>query len=63
MKQPNSESKYIRPAQWAQLTNMSRAETYRNLYAGRIRAVKIERQWFIHASELTDFFERHDMAA
>lgn len=53
----------IRPLDWCLRTGMSRNETYRRLYSGDLRAVKVGKMWFINASELQDFFERYDEVA
>lgn len=48
----------IRPVEWTRRTGMSKRETYRRIYSGELKAVRIDRMWFIEASELTEFFER-----
>lgn len=53
----------IRPREWMRATGMSEGETYRHLYAGRLRAKKVGRAWYIEHSELTEFFERMNEAA
>lgn len=54
---------YIKTVQWMELTNMSRSDVYKYIYAGELKAVKIGKRWLIHASELEDFFERMNEAA
>lgn len=54
---------WIRPPEWTKRTGMSRTETYRALYEGRLRSSKVGKMWFIAASELNEFFERCNEAA
>ncbi len=54
---------WIRVVDWVKQTGMSRSETYRLMYGGQIRAVKIGKSWFIRADEITEFFERCNEAA
>lgn len=49
---------WIRPVEWTRLTGMSKRETYRRIYSGELKAVRIDRMWFVKATELQDFFER-----
>lgn len=53
----------IRPRDWMARTGMTTGETYRHLYAGRLRGVQVGRAWYIRASELIEFFEREAEAA
>lgn len=53
-----AQTKWIRPVEWVRQTGMSKRETYRRIYSGELKAVRIDRMWFIEASELIDFFER-----
>ncbi len=57
------EPRWLRPKDWMQLTGMSRTQTHRSLHDGSLRAVHIGRTWYIHADELTAFFERNDQRA
>lgn len=53
----------IRPSEFARRVDVSKAQVYRWIYAGKLRATLIGRAWFIPVSELEEFFEREAEAA
>ena len=62
-READTQVEWIRPPEWSRRTGMSRSETYRLMYAGDLRAVKVGKMWFIDANELAEFFERMNEAA
>lgn len=52
------EPRWLRPKDWMRMTGMTHSCTYRSIYDGSLRAVKVGRTWFIRADELEGFFDR-----
>ncbi len=50
--------KWLRPTEFARATGVSRAQVYRWIYSGQLRAKQVGRIWLIPVEEITEFFER-----
>jgi excisionase family DNA binding protein len=48
----------IRPSEFARRVDVSKAQVYRWIYAGKLKATLIGSAWFIPVEELEEFFER-----
>lgn len=48
----------IRPGEFARRVDVSKAQVYRWIYAGKLKAALVGSAWFIPISELEEFFER-----
>lgn len=53
----------IRPSEFARRVGVSKAQVYRWIYAGKLKASLIGSAWFIPTAELQDFFDRENEAA